>query len=346
MNQRTNLSVLSVVAAVLVSAAACVTDESANINLPPIANAGADQHHAYNGQPVTVTLDGTASYDPPRQANHPSPDPRIKKYQWQSGNNLPDGGGDALDPDDVAKPEITLDEGVWRFNLWVTDNEGSVSKPAQVTIAIGDDPVAECIASARPRVTEACRTCACDRGAECAEAVSACDDDCWERIACVRTHCPSRESACISDKCAGDATAVELLTGIAADECIALCPAAAGCVSALDPVFACAANAGETSALATQRCRACVCGQEDADGDPRMECVQAAPACDDACWAKVGCIVDNCPMGEASCISANCAGGSADTLANAEVVSTCLTDCEGRMSCSAAWEDQDADGGT
>lgn len=214
----------------------CVTDEGININLPPVANAGPNQQHAYDGSDVAVELDGSESSDQEGE---------IVRYQWQSGGVTPTatGGvtaGDLPDPDDEARPTLRLGEGVWLFNLWVTDDAGSVSSPDQVEIVIGEDPAGTCLTAPPTRVPMACRECVCDMRDECRSAFVTCDDACWERIVCIRQQCPSGtpsdpDEACVNEHCSADATARELLDAVLVDTCVASCPAEALCYAAALP---------------------------------------------------------------------------------------------------------------
>jgi hypothetical protein len=102
-----------------------------NFNDPPIANAGLDQiaTDADNDGVQTVTLDGSASFDP---------DGAIVAYEWtENGNFLSD------------TPTLTVDVplGSWTFALTVTDDEGAtdtdtvvvtVNAPSSGTLHSGD----------------------------------------------------------------------------------------------------------------------------------------------------------------------------------------------------------------
>lgn len=96
-----------------------ITGEISGENLPPQADAG--QNRAYILEPeqtaTTVTLDGSASLDP---------DGQIVAYVWD-GNP---------DPADVINPQVTLQVGVYNFNLIVTNDDGDSSAPASVVITV------------------------------------------------------------------------------------------------------------------------------------------------------------------------------------------------------------------
>src|SRR5262245_20616961 len=87
------------------------------------------------GGPLAVTLDGRGSFDP---------DGSIKSALWLrtdvpptvrfAGNKMVDDGSGAMftgdPPAGNAAPTMNLDIGKHKFSLWVTDNEGRVSRPA------------------------------------------------------------------------------------------------------------------------------------------------------------------------------------------------------------------------
>jgi hypothetical protein len=161
-------------------------------NILPTANAGPDQMLDYAGSPVTVMLNGSASTDD---------DGVIQTYRWLSGDLAPDGGvGDravpagapANWPDDGMNPSVVLDQGRYRFSLWVTDDEGATSEPDTVEISVGSDPVQECIAGVVPAVATACTTCMCGLDDMCRAQVveTACDATCWALIQCIGANCP------------------------------------------------------------------------------------------------------------------------------------------------------------
>lgn len=90
-------------------------------NKPPVANAGPDQTVTL---PVTVTLDGSASYDP---------DGSIVQYDWIQ---LSGAGGVAITNSSAAKASVYgLQPGVYVFKLTVTDNSGATAV-SQVTVNV------------------------------------------------------------------------------------------------------------------------------------------------------------------------------------------------------------------
>lgn len=156
----------------------------------------------YNNAPVTITLDGSQSYDP---------DGTIVAYHWLSGTLAPDGGiklpdgglslrwippGAPLNwPGDMAKPQVSLGEGIWSFTLWVVDNGGAISNPDSIQITVGnvvDPAVQQCADTVVASEPEACKQCVCMQGDKCRAAVmaSACDQTCWNLVNCVAAHCP------------------------------------------------------------------------------------------------------------------------------------------------------------
>lgn len=94
---------------------------------------------AYDGSPLTVTLDATASSDR---------DGEVVSYVWLSGNfgagcmGRDDAPGH--DPNDEARASVTLDEGFWEFALWVEDDLGDVSDQSVVTIRVGANSADPC----------------------------------------------------------------------------------------------------------------------------------------------------------------------------------------------------------
>lgn len=88
-------------------------------NLPPVANAGADQTvRLRDGQrEAQVTLDGSASSDP---------DGAVDQYNWTG----------TPDPADQVAPGLSLTAGTYRFALQVTDDQGASSAIDTVTVAV------------------------------------------------------------------------------------------------------------------------------------------------------------------------------------------------------------------
>jgi hypothetical protein len=93
-------------------------------NIPPIANPGPDQTFNLTGSDTTISLDGSASYDP---------DGTIVSYSWYQ---LSGKGGVTIVNANTATPTIRgLQSGVYVFVLVVKDNAGATTQ-AQVTITI------------------------------------------------------------------------------------------------------------------------------------------------------------------------------------------------------------------
>jgi hypothetical protein len=190
----------------------------------------------FNGQDVTVTLDGSQSSDE---------DGTVVKYQWLSGNaGAADAGGGRLgpDPEDIARPTVTVGEGTWRFVLWVSDNKGKVSEPDTVTFTVGKPPatsdpkVAACVADVIPSVPAACATCVCALGDTCRTAVAqkACGADCWGLIQCIGSKCPdyakTMDVSCIVMNCMQFVAGGQMgapAAGMCVVSCIDSCPAMA-----------------------------------------------------------------------------------------------------------------------
>lgn len=187
-------------------AAGCMRDETLDTNRAPIASAGPDQEHDFEGQPIEVTLDARKSRDL---------DGEVVEYDWRlvepaAGDggmamSMPDAGA-ALDPRNVARPKLELGRGTYTFILWVSDDGGAVSEPDTVTVKVGGDPVQECVAAAHDGLDEACRTCLCNQGDACLKAVPACPRDCWGLIGCIVGFCPTfsmdMDLACVGTNCA------------------------------------------------------------------------------------------------------------------------------------------------
>jgi hypothetical protein len=218
------LTLLPPIALLLTSSllGACMLDDTIDPNRAPTANAGEDVQLDYDGDPVTVRLDGRMSTDP---------DGTIETYRWRSADFPADAGPDAAavaapNPRDEARPELDLDQGTWRFALWVVDDDDAVSAPDYVTINVGSDPVAQCVEDSLPLVPEACLACACGVSEECRTAVVACREDCWGLIQCIGMSCPdTSDTNCIVMNCAsflGGATPA-MATGPCVTTCIDSC---------------------------------------------------------------------------------------------------------------------------
>jgi hypothetical protein len=199
---------LLTLAFVLAATAACDdTPLFPKENAAPTAIAGPDQKLDYTGEPVTVQLDGRKSSDP---------NGTITKYIWMSGTSEPDAGVARVGPDpmDVAQPSVMLDQGAWKFVLWVVDDGGKTSRPSTVTITVGSGVPPEavaCVGSVPPTaLPAACAMCACTTDDTCRAAIMGCSDtaNCWEL------------NACVAQKCAGitDMAAIQsCVTGMCAD---------------------------------------------------------------------------------------------------------------------------------
>jgi hypothetical protein len=180
-----------------VSLAGCLEDETLRTNVAPVANAGEDQQVDHEGEPVTVRLDGRKSSDR---------DGDVVEYIWRSAQSGADGGVEwasgALDPDDEARPTLALDQGSYTFLLWVKDDRGAASAPDSVSVEVGTDPIAQCVADSFELVPEPCLACSCGGEEGCIEATVACGRDCWGLIQCiVEQGCDSADTACIIAGC-------------------------------------------------------------------------------------------------------------------------------------------------
>ncbi len=96
-------------------------------NWPPEANAGQDQ---WTSEGSTVTLDGSGSYDP---------DGEIISYHWSLLSST--GPAVTLSSDTSATPSFTpSDNGVYTFQLTVTDNQGASRSDTVVVNVNNVDP--------------------------------------------------------------------------------------------------------------------------------------------------------------------------------------------------------------
>jgi hypothetical protein len=168
---------------------------------------------AFDGTPVTITLDASASHDSNGE---------IRQYRWLSGTLAPDAGpakpparlvgpDQAADwPADEQQPKVELGEGMWTFTLWVIDDQGAVSDPDTVRITVGSSAGAarECVPTVLPSVGASCKQCLCEQSDACRQAAnqSMCGDDCWSLVRCIRDNCPNfamtMDTACVTTNCA------------------------------------------------------------------------------------------------------------------------------------------------
>jgi alpha-tubulin suppressor-like RCC1 family protein len=122
------------------SATVTVTVVQPAVNIPPIANPGANQTFTLTGTDTTISLNGSASFDP---------DGTIVSYSWYQ---LSGKGGVTIANSNTAVPTIYgLQSGVYVFVLVVTDNRGATAQ-AQVTVTINSNnngsPVSALVANA------------------------------------------------------------------------------------------------------------------------------------------------------------------------------------------------------
>jgi gliding motility-associated-like protein len=96
-------------------------------NKPPVANAGPDQ--TITLPTSSVMLDGTSSSDP---------DGTIVKYQWTKISGPPSSTETISNAQNIITPVNGLIEGVYVFQLAVTDNTGATST-AQVKVSVIDN---------------------------------------------------------------------------------------------------------------------------------------------------------------------------------------------------------------
>ena len=263
---------------------------------PPIARAGADQTLVLEqgALEVNVTLDGTGSTDN---------DGEVVSYIWLSGDSEEvDGGGirrSGPDPDNIAMPTITLEQGQWKFVLWVEDDAGRVSNPDVVVITVGDKlpptaPVQMCMDMSLQSISADCRRCACELDEACMELVPGCDQGCWDMALCTNEKCEGEadRANCARTMCAEliDAAVPYIIDfGPCTEQCPQDCDADAATGGMAEPipdgpVGECVANTVQT---VTEACRLCVCDIDDA-------CRQATTDCNQACWDLEFCAEENC----------------------------------------------------
>jgi hypothetical protein len=163
------------------------------LNLLPEAQAGEDITVQSQGEPVTVTLDASASSDK---------DGEIVAYHWFSAVAAADGGVSVIEgeeptwPEDSEQPSVVLPPGVWTFALWVEDDKGAVSLPDTVKVTVGnpdplaDPEVAACVQQVTAEASDSCKACVCSVSDACRDSVIVCDQVCWNLITCVDANCP------------------------------------------------------------------------------------------------------------------------------------------------------------
>jgi len=97
---------------------------STHHNQPPVTDAGQDITLVIPADQTTVSLslDGSSSSDP---------DGTVTVYAWSGTPN----------PKDVAKPVVTLKQGIYEFTLVVTDNSGNNSTSDSVNVTILGPPL-------------------------------------------------------------------------------------------------------------------------------------------------------------------------------------------------------------
>lgn len=112
------------------------------MNQAPVANAGADQYLTLGSAETTstVTLDGSASYDP---------DGSQLSYTW---SGMPD-------PTDTDLATVSLGEGTYTFSLTVTDDQGVTSAADSVLVVVNPFPTNAAEAHATISVYEGPSTC-------------------------------------------------------------------------------------------------------------------------------------------------------------------------------------------
>jgi hypothetical protein len=200
----------------------------------------------FRGAPIDVQLDATASSDE---------DGTIEKYTWQSagpvaddGTPLPDNTNQFPVPEwneqgwsaDVATPTVRLFEpGLYKFNLWITDDAGEMGEPDRITFAFGtgsDAAVAVCEPTVAASVPSECSRCLCGLGDQCRAEVAenACGEDCWAFLRCLSDNCPNFRAmaqqmppdfSCLTTHCSAEFAAGQVGASAAA-ACVGMCPEA------------------------------------------------------------------------------------------------------------------------
>jgi hypothetical protein len=117
----------------------------------------------YEGDPVELVLSGSKSEDT---------DGTVAKYEWlrtdvpaSVRNGTADGGAPFEgDPDAREQATVVLDQGSYRFTLFVTDDDGAIGVPASVAFSIEVaslyDPDPACVAAYEEPVA-GCEPCVC-----------------------------------------------------------------------------------------------------------------------------------------------------------------------------------------
>ena len=166
----------------------------------------------FMGQPVAVTLNSQASKDP---------DGSIKRYLWMrtdvspnqryAGNGMVDGGAFEAFPGDppmgTPNPVVMLGLGKHRYSLWVIDNKGLTSAPAnlafEIKVASNYMPDMACMAK-YPNPNAACAECVCSPMANmgCLELYKNCFENADPMFS---TLCDGITKCAIAGKCVGSA---------------------------------------------------------------------------------------------------------------------------------------------